>query len=110
MMTLKDGKFYKDGNPYPLEFGNKEQIALIDKIQALQSSDGVALRVHESHLDDAPFYTSYVCVCGHCNKKYWSEEQLDNLSFKFNCGKCQLNYSLNESDFSEYIFILKLSK
>lgn len=109
MITLKDGKFYKDGEPYPLEFGNKDQILLLEKIQALQDADGIILRVKESHIDDAPFYTSYVCVCGNHNKKYWSEKQLDKLPYKFKCDGCELNYTLKESDFSEFVLTIKLS-
>jgi len=44
-MTLKDGKFYKDGEPYPLEFGNNDQIALLDKREAELVAEKAALEV-----------------------------------------------------------------
>lgn len=40
MMTLVNGKFFNDGNPYPLEFGNKDQLRLIEKVQACKT-DGI---------------------------------------------------------------------
>ncbi len=59
-MTIKHGKFYKDGIQVPIEHGNKEQIELIDKINAMQS-DGFApsqITVLKK------LYVYYQCVCG----------------------------------------------
>ena len=94
----------------PLEFGNKEQIEILDKVNSLL--EGALISIRESSLDDKPFFTEIKCVCGSKNKRYWDNDSLDRLEnkhFKFKCCGCDLNYTLKQSDFSEFMLVLKIN-
>lgn len=110
MMTLKEGKFYKDGERYPIEFGNKDQLQLLDKVQALMH-DGCLLRGNtdedlDGEIEEVEY--KYICVCGHITKKKYSyEENLELEIDKFKCA-CNLSYKIEPCDFSEFFVVIKL--
>lgn len=59
MVTFSHGKFYDNGNPMPLEFGNRDQIRLIANVQALHTEG--ALLVSISDTEDK---WAISCPCG----------------------------------------------
>jgi hypothetical protein len=69
-MTFKQGKFYdRKGNVVPLEFGNKDQIAMIERVKTLQ--EGAVY-----------FKNAFPCPCGTINYKSFK----DGKMFKCHCG------------------------
>lgn len=77
-MILKSGKFYDEaGNVVPLEFGNKEQIKLMDMASAL-SGGGVCLQLIGSK-ETTEFV--FQCLCGVLHRPDV------NASFKCTCGQ-----------------------
>jgi hypothetical protein len=79
-MILKSGKFYDSaGNVVPLEFGNKEQRALLDMADALNSG-GVALTIVSSK---DVISTYFQCLFG--------EHHAPEINKKFTC-KCGYEY------------------
>jgi hypothetical protein len=78
-MTLIKGKFYLNGKAVPIEFGNKEQIQLLEKAAAL-NGDCVAIAIVS--LPDGPS-TYFHCLCG--------EIHAPILNKKFTC-KCGIKY------------------
>jgi hypothetical protein len=85
-MNLIKGKFYLDGKAVPLEFGNKDQIQLLEKAAALNGG-GVALmivRIPEG------ISTYFHCLCG--------EHHAPELNKKFKC-KCGLSYKCFDTHF-----------
>jgi hypothetical protein len=91
MMTLKDGKFYKDGNPYPLEFGNREQIDLIKKCQE-SKIHGVPAELHLGD-DGKTFVACIGCVCG--VKTEIGQYIIGSIR---RCKGCKLTYEIFEDD------------
>lgn len=91
-MTLKDGKFYKDGEPYPLEFGNNDQIQLIEKVRALKDG-GISPRLifdEQTMIIDTARMT---CVCGSIVEiKGFEEGQI------IKCTGCKFTYKVFEDD------------
>lgn len=79
-MTLRNGKFYDaDGQMVPLEFGNKEQIQLLNLASAL-NGDGVCLDMLGT-VEACQF--NFRCLCGHVH--------IPVINSKFTC-KCGLKY------------------
>lgn len=67
-MTLRNGKFYDEsGNVVPLEFGNKEQIDLLNRVESLRK-EGEDVDIEYAVSEDGSrlmekFYRIW-CVCG----------------------------------------------
>lgn len=93
-MTLIKGKFYQDGKCVPIEFGNKEQIQLLEKAEAL-NGDGVVLAIVEL---PGGISTYFHCLCG--------ENHQPDIGQKFTC-KCGLKYKCHDQYF---LPVIKLSK
>lgn len=85
-MTLIGGKFYKDGQNIPIEFGNKEQIQLLEKAAAL-NGDGVAIAIVSLPNGISTYFN---CLCG--------EHHAPELNKKFTC-KCGLVYRCFDTHF-----------
>lgn len=81
-MTYRQGRFYDNlGNPVCLEHGNKEQIAIIERIEALR--EGMLY----------PQLGSFTCPCGCAWKPAFEDGK------KFKCPECQQKYEMfNERD------------
>ncbi len=72
-MTFKNNKFYNElGEIVPLEFGNNEQLKLIEKVKALR--DGIL------------FIEQFICVCGHKDNHVFVED------LEFTCLGCMRDY------------------
>lgn len=70
-LTFKRGEFYdKDGNTVPLEFGNLEQIRIIEAIKEMKKDGRVYL------------YHTFRCFCGSIHEKVF----VDGKEFKCECG------------------------
>jgi hypothetical protein len=110
-MILKDGKFYEGTTIVPLEFGNKEQIRLMNeakhRIEAIKG-DGLYADV-----DIVTTFTANVtgkCLCG--NSIWWEieldeEDDIKNLIGETtNCPKCKKQYILAEDEDNDTVYKL----
>lgn len=108
-MTFQNGKFYNsDGVNVPLEFGNKEQIKILDRVKNLMG-DGEPIRFL---LDGkgGSFTTEHKCICGAIHLRFWNEERLietHKTPFKFKCTGCNNNYAIDTFDLFLVIKLLK---
>lgn len=87
-MTLNRGKFYKDGVQVPLEFGNKEQIRLLQKGEEFKKGFWVPLG-------------TFNCLCG------YQISLTDFRNGKTVCYKCY-NIYLMQEDEEDGSLIIKL--
>jgi hypothetical protein len=93
VMTYKNGSFYRSGEKVPIEFGNKDQLALMRKAEALK--DGVIAFLDESGDDDSTIIR-YTCMCGTCfEKQYTYTEWNEFKKDKFTCLGCGIKYLLD---------------
>lgn len=107
-MILRDGKFYEGDTVVPLEFGNKEQIRLMQEQMRLIADlkDGLVV---EPDIEEITTYSATVrfkCVCGHSISREFDELEEDDpfeVARRFDgrskdCHKCQRKYifSINE--------------
>jgi hypothetical protein len=74
-MTFKQGKFYDDHGVVPLEFGNWEQVRILNRVKALQ--EGICFA-------GGAFY----CPCGISHTKVFD----DNKVFNCECGNTYKMY------------------
>lgn len=82
-VTLRRGKFYKDGVPMPLEFGNKDQLRLIRIVEQLKTEGSLF-----NPMSDGGW--SLRCVCG--TKLYFK-------SFgEMPCPTCAIIYACLEEE------------
>jgi len=93
-MTVKDGKFFKHGKEVPIEHGNKEQIALINKINEMQSEGIVPDLYYETAVT-----ISYDCVCGSFQTfevSFGEDDILENAveGETDKCSECGLKYTV----------------
>lgn len=100
-MILRDGKFYEGNVLVPLEFGNKEQIRLMNEAKEhIEALKGDGLEV------DVQIETKYFanidlkCLCG---QTVWfndieldDDDKLDDLDGECtSCPKCKKRYELS---------------
>jgi hypothetical protein len=85
-MTLRDGKFYNDhGQVVPLEFGNKQQVAILKRVDTL-AREGEEFYIDfdsGSTVEDMTF--KLTCVCGEF-VRFKGSEEMDGLQKKCSCG------------------------
>jgi len=105
MITLKHGKFFKDGEPMPLEFGNKEQIKILERVERLKT---------EGEEIDQEFITNEACteiigtewaircVCGDL-VFFKADKKIIDLKSTCSCG---LTFVNDKDDF----MVVKLKK
>lgn len=114
-LTLKKGKFYQDGQLVPLEFGNKEQIELMEKENRIECAfldkkNHVNVEIGKVFTANAEFK----CSCGvtvyfEADSKYdeWSAKaELEGSESK--CHRCNSRYSIHRKE--KQFFIAKVSK
>jgi hypothetical protein len=89
-LELKDGKFFRDGQVVPLEFGNPEQIKLmtrrINLINDLETEGVVVYPVIELKAT-----VRFPCMCGNCHvyiEIECSDEDEVNRMFHGEEGQC----------------------
>jgi hypothetical protein len=77
MLTFKQGKFYNNLQQIvPLEHGNKEQIEILKKVEALRAGIWIGRR-------------DFDCLCGH---SWYIPEFKDGL--RFGCTFCKEQFQL----------------
>lgn len=82
-MTIRNGKFYdSDGNVVPLEFGNKDQIYLLDRVRALQD-EGEELA---TFADGKRLALGINCVCGHISIFCTEDGEMETAKRTCTCG------------------------
>lgn len=79
-MTFKQGKFYVNGEIVPLQFGNSEQIKIIEAVKTIKN--------------EGFFYagSEFECFCGLSHHKPFNEGE----QFKCECGAVYKFYYWNE--------------
>ena len=105
MMTLKNGKFYQDGQPIPLEFGNMEQIALMDYAKSLQE-EGVLPELIYDPTDKFICGISIQCPCGETIKvECETEDEMEVIEgHRLKCTGCDYLYEVCSDDCCFYFF------
>lgn len=105
-LRLKSGKFYDDaGNVVPLEFGNKEQYAILDRVRKAQDV-GESLML--DFWGDGIYHArvGLVCVCG--EPLFFNlAEDMDHV--KKTCG-CGLTWRTEEDGEIEIIAKIVIKK
>jgi hypothetical protein len=103
MMTIKNGKFFKDGVQVPIEHGNKEQIKLMKQVEEMTlwgfTPEITIVKSLEMH---------FKCICGAFNhfNDFTKMDEADDPDYiiegeKDKCFNCGLEYKVivdNESD------------
>lgn len=113
-MTIKDGKFYKGDKPVPLEFGNWEQIILMDRAsRAYNALKGPGLPVDVSYQKERITASAHFnCLCGlglSRDRDVDEEGDIEPLFGIVTCLKCKNQYELSENDNGELIVKLRKS-
>ena len=118
MLTLKNGKVYQDGKEVPIEIGNKEQIALIRKIEK-EIEKGIKLNVNINEKTTYELSYSFTCpCCGNRKSKecFYNdfEDEPDNEDIKdfieeeeYSCYKCSTTFELITDEDGEYRLTIK---
>lgn len=111
-MTLKNGKFYDtNGVQVPLEFGNKEQINLINraqkKVDALNGEgDLVDIRTTNT------YEVFYKCICGSGMLEFTVDHHGDDedclIGLSDECRWCQREYILQENESGDIVIKLDI--
>lgn len=99
-LRLKSGKFYDDaGNVVPLEFGNKEQIKLIQDEEnriACFSGEGLPIAIDIDERVVYDFQIRFNCVCGKLLHRDHESEESDDfsglLTRTISCADCKRRY------------------
>jgi hypothetical protein len=103
-LTIKNGKFYRDGEVVKPEFGNKEQIALMEQWRKeLEKGILVTPKIEEKTIYNLS--VSWECLCGRLNETTYHEQyedwEPDNDDIKdfigdeVCCESCDKEYELH---------------
>lgn len=106
-MKLKNGKFYDDaGNVVPLEHGNKEQIAILEKHRKrMEAFEGDGLDLTITIATKAS--VSFACVCGEAYLNMDNEDegevsaQEGLIGQVDTCYKCKRSYEIKEDQYGD---------
>jgi hypothetical protein len=106
-LTFKQGKFYRDGIVEPLEFGNKDQLRIIENVKQLREEGAVPTMV----MDDSQKFVcgiSLQCVCGSPIKVSWEKQEYasDKIGDKVKCLGCDFTYVVCDDDYGFMFFKL----
>lgn len=107
-MILRNGKFYNDaGEVVPLEFGNKEQIDLLARVEILRTEGELLEKDYIISKDESRIVGvcyAWDCLCGN---KVRANIHDDMEGRKYKCGTCGMRYQVRyDMDFSEFMFKL----
>ena len=106
-LELKGGKFYKDGKIMPLEFGNKDQIELMQaRLENLKQLQQGTFEPQVDFTTITKVDVNFTCTCG---KQVWFVEQeyehdedadyIDDFSGAYSkCMKCGQRYEIVIND------------
>lgn len=111
-MTIRDGKFYKGDQPVSLEFGNWEQIVLMEKAtKAYKALTGPGIGVSVEYEKRGVTGTAYFnCLCGFTitrERDVDEEGDIEPLCGHVTCSRCKNLYELSEGDDNNLIAKLK---
>ena len=101
-IVLKNGSFYKAGIKVPLEFGNKEQIKLIEAVKQLKEEGALPAFILDD-TGDRLIGLSLQCVCGSKVQCTWEDiedgggESL--IGEKLKCRGCDFTYVICEDEY-----------
>lgn len=97
-MKLVNGKFFNDdGVQVPLEFGNNDQIQLLEKVKFFK--DGVMPHFTFNDSNDKIIGLHLFCVCGGI-VEIMDESMSEIDGKKINCSKCNFTYKVcDDEDF-----------
>lgn len=93
MVTIKDGKFYKDGVFMPAEFGNKEQIAAMEEFGKYDKELKSGMELEYWEEVNVTYTAEFKCFCGLMirledeSQDEGSPECLTSSEIKCRCGK-----------------------
>jgi hypothetical protein len=93
MVTIKDGKFYRDGEVMPVEFGNLEQIKALEDVELHKQALKEGLMLDWDSEIEVRYTADFKCFCGNridMEEESEQEERPDCLSgktFKCRCKK-----------------------
>lgn len=93
-MTVRNGKFYRGSIEVPIEHGNKEQIALLKRVQEMQEGFYPEVYIKKS------IHMEFRCVCGALNEfESFSELDVDDPEEMIrgetdNCHYCGLKFKV----------------
>lgn len=98
-MTLRNGKFYEGDQVVPLEFGNKEQIRLMNEAkEVIEALKGDGLEVDVCVKTQYTAEADFKCTCG---QTVWFEVEMDDEDDfddlngeETSCPKCKARYKL----------------
>jgi hypothetical protein len=104
-MVLRNGKFYEGDTVVPLEFGNKEQINLIDAVKQLKDEGAVPTLI----FDERQRFIcglSLTCVCGSPVKCSWETEKqgYEIEGTKVKCAGCDFTYEVCADEYNFLFF------
>ena len=108
-MKLINGKFYEGGKEVRLEFGNKEQIRLLNQVdKKIKELKGDGLFVCFDEITMVTVSIDFDCVCGVAldfGKAEFDEIDYNRINVfdhfngkKTTCRNCKRKYILQESD------------
>ena len=109
-MVLRNGKFYEGDVLVPLEFGNKLQLKLIEKVEALREGD--VLADVDDGLPGERFAISHTCVCGtryrhEFTYSYWNRTMKQKANYLCDCG---LRFDLDGLKHSPFVTVKLIEK
>lgn len=112
MMTIKNGKFFKDGVQVPIEHGNKEQIKILNKIREM-SEDGFTPDIRVRKIISMGFR----CICGSGNDfddfTVMDEDDIPEniiVGEKDTCNNCGIEYKVIYDGESDWIMLKMIPK
>lgn len=109
MITLKHGKFFKDGEPMPLEFGNREQIDLLNRSkELLEFGEMLDLELVGDGKKITGFEHAIRCLCGEilCFK---TPDRIDT-SFRSEKKSCICGLVYQSFDDDDFGYMAKIIK
>lgn len=107
-MILQNGKFFENGVPVPLEFGNVEQIKLMkeaEKRLALMTGEGMPIDVWIEASYEAN--TKFKCIS--CSKPVFVSRSVDDERDKSDmigdcaCNWCKEKYVISKNNEGDFI-------
>ncbi len=117
-LRLVDGKFMRGNVEVPVEIGNPEQIALLQKVERAALQREKVAKAEELPIElsvtDIRYTTlcSLTCICGHEIEErvdgnrtdFWENlENPDYLGGNVICPRCKREYEILDSDYAKLV-------
>ena len=112
MITLKHGKFFNNGEPMPIEFGNSEQIHVLNRSRSLfEFGEEMDMYPNGDGKNITGFYHGIRCLCGHVIS-FKTPDRIDKafMPEKKSCS-CGIVYqSYDDDDLGYSVKAIKVKK